>query len=533
MQTLFIECVFLVLIIVGLVMLANRLKVAYPIVLVLGGLVLSLTRLFSHITIDPELIFFIFLPPLLYEAAWQTSWKEFWKWRRVITSFAFPIVIITSCVVALASNALIPGFTLALGFLLGGIVSPPDAISATAIMRQVNAPKMLVSVAEGESLLNDASSLIVFRFALAAIATGQFHFSEALGSFFLVIVMGTLIGLAIALAFYAIHRWLPTTPSIEIVLSLLAPYCMYYFAEHFHFSGVLAVVAGGLFLSSRRETILSYQGRTQGANVWSTIGFALNGLVFMLIGLQLPYIANEMEEVGVGQAIAYGLAISAVLIVTRMCCTLGAAAFTRFAGRFITVAERNPGWKIPLVFGWAGMRGVVSLAAALSVPVLVAPGHPFPYRNVILIVTFVVILVTLVFQGLTLPWVIRKMKVQERASIPHEEQELTIRKTIAEVSLEFLRHAHAGEAELNEHVRNLHARLGTDLRVFQQDIQGFNNSSRDFLVRYQDIYLSLLNEQRKALHDLNHQQEYDEELIRKHLSLVDLEETKLRELAVR
>src|SRR6478735_7725071 len=156
MQGVFIQYVFLILIILALVMISNKLKLAYPIVLVLGGLALSFTSAFSHITIDPELIFFIFLPPLLYEAAWQTSWKEFWKWRRIISSFAFPIVILTSCVVAFSSLAIIPGFTLALGFLLGGIVSPPDAISATAIMRNVKVPRVLVSVVEGESLLNDA-----------------------------------------------------------------------------------------------------------------------------------------------------------------------------------------------------------------------------------------------------------------------------------------------------------------------------------------------------------------------------------------
>src|SRR5438128_1203346 len=207
MQNIFIQYVYLVLIILALVMIANKLRLSYPIVLVVGGLALSFTKAFSNITIDPDLIFFIFLPPLLYEAAWQTSWKEFWKWRRVITSFAFPIVIITSCVVALVSKAFIPGFTLALGFLLGGIVSPPDAISATTIMRSVSVPKSMVSIIEGESLLNDASSLIVFRFALAAVITGQFHFGAAATSFVLVIVMGTLIGLFIALIFYAIQRW--------------------------------------------------------------------------------------------------------------------------------------------------------------------------------------------------------------------------------------------------------------------------------------------------------------------------------------
>jgi monovalent cation/hydrogen antiporter len=532
MQGLFIEYIYLILIIVALVMLANRLHVAYPIVLVLGGLALSFTQIFSHITIDPELIFFIFLPPLLYEAAWQTSWKDFWKWRRVIMSFAFPIVIITSSVVAFASTALIPGFTLALGFLLGGIVSPPDAISATTIMRQVKAPRILVSVAEGESLLNDASSLIVFRFALVSIVTGQFHFSHAMGTFVIVVVMGTLIGLVTGLIFYAMYRWLPTTPSIEIVLSFLAPYCMYYLAERFHFSGVLAVVAGGLLLSSKRHMMLTYQGRVQGSNVWTTIGFLLNGLVFMLIGLELPAITSGVEEVSLGRAIWYGVAISVVLIITRICCTLGAAVFTRIAGRFITVADRNPGWKTPLVFGWAGMRGVVSLAAALSIPVLLQTGQPFPYRNLILIITFIVILVTLVFQGLTLPWVIRKVGIRDpAAAVKEQEQELAIRKAIAETSLRFLEQVHGNEHELNEHLKNLSLKLRADLTLYEQDLEGFNSRSRELLIRYEHIYLSLLDDQRKKLHELNLKEEYDEELIRKFLSLIDLEEAKLREIS--
>ncbi len=534
MQSIFIEYIYLIFIIVALIMLAGKLKTAYPIVLVLGGLALSFTNIFPHITIDPELIFFIFLPPLLYEAAWQTSWKEFWKWRRVITSFAFPIVIITSCVVAFASYALIPGFTLALGFLLGGIVSPPDAISATTIMRQVKAPKVLMSIVEGESLLNDASSLIVFRFALAAIVTGQFQMSDAVGSFFLVIIMGTVIGIAIGLLFYAIYRWLPTTPSIEIILSFLAPYCMYYFAERFHFSGVLAVVAGGLLLSSKRHIVLTYQGRVQGTNVWSTIGFILNGVVFLLIGLELPHIVHEVEEVSLMQAIIYGLVISVVLIITRICCTLGASAFTRFMKNFITVADPNPGWKMPFVFGWAGMRGVVSLAAALSIPVLIQPDQAFPYRNLILVITFIVILVTLVFQGLTLPWVMRKLEVTDSSAEEHEqEQELIIRKTITETSLQFLEQSLSGEQQLNEHLKILSAKLRNDLAIFQQDVAAFNSVSRNLLVQYHTIYLALLDEQRKALHQLNRKQEYDEELIRKYLSLVDLEETKLREVAFR
>jgi len=530
MQSIFIQYVYLILIILALVMIANKLRLAYPIVLVLGGLALSFTSAFSNITIDPDLIFFIFLPPLLYEAAWQISWKEFWRWKRIIISFAFPIVILTSCVVAFASYAFIPGFTLALGFLLGGIVSPPDAISATTIMRQVKVPKILVSVIEGESLLNDASSLIVFRFALAAVITGQFYFSQAVGSFFLVIVMGTLIGLVIGMIFYWIHRWLPTTPSIEIVLSFLAPYCMYYFAERFHFSGVLAVVSGGLLLSSKRQQMFTYQGRVQGLNVWATIGFVLNGVVFLLIGLQLPSITSQVEEVSLGQAIGYGLAISFVLLITRLLSTLGAALFTRFMSHFITVADRNPGWKIPVIFGWAGMRGVVSLAAALSIPVLMQDGQPFPYRNLILFITFIVILVTLVVQGLTLPWLIKKINPADKyASIPEFEQELVIQKKIAKYSLQFLDEKYGEDARLNEHVNNLHARLKIDLLFFSREVEEIKNAGGNALTNFQRIYLEMLEQQRKMLDEMNHKSEFDEELIRKYLSLIDLEEFKIRE----
>ena len=529
MQNLFIEYVFLIMIILALVMLANKLRIAYPIVLVLGGLLLSFTSLFYNVSINPELLFFIFLPPLLYEAAWQVSWKEFWKWRRIIISFAFIIVIITSCVVAFASYVIIPGFTLALGFLLGGIVSPPDAVSATTIMRQVKAPKLLVSIVEGESLLNDASSLIVYRFALAAVITGQFHFHEAALSFVLVIVIGALIGVAIGFIFYGIHRWLPTTPSIEIILTLITPYCMYYAAEYFHFSGVLSVVCGGLLLSSKRQSMLNYRSRIEGVNVWTNIVFVLNGLIFFLIGLQLPSIIRELKDISLGSAIGYGLAISLVLIIARLLCTFGASVFTRFMSHFITVADPNPGWKGPIIFGWAGMRGVVSLAAALSIPLFISEGQPFPYRNLILFITFIVILVTLVFQGLTLPWIIRKVNLEERATdIPEQKQEIIIQKKIAQHSLQYLEEKYDGDLPKNEYLNNLYSRLKMDLKTFNQELEKTEHTNKVLLKKYQRVYLELLEHQRKLLDKMNHKAEFDEELIRKYLSLIDIEEFKLR-----
>ena len=533
MQQLFIEFVFLIIIILALVMLANRLGIAYPIVLVLGGLVLSFASVFSEIAIDPDLVFFIFLPPLLYEAAWQTSWKEFWKWRRVITSFAFPIVIITSCVVAFVSNAIIPGFTLALGFLLGGIVSPPDAVSATTIMRKVKVPASLRSIIEGESLLNDASSLIVFRFALAAVITGEFYFGKATASFFLVIAMGIIIGVVVGLIFYAIHRWLPTTPSIEIVLTLVTPYCMYYAAEQFHFSGVLAVVSGGLLLSSKRQSMLNYRSRIQGLNVWTNLVFVLNGLVFVLIGLQLPSIARQLGNISLVTAIWYGLAISVTLIIARLLCTFGASLFTRIMSHFITVADPNPGWKAPLISGWAGMRGVVSLAAALSIPLLAADGEPFPHRNLILFITFVVILVTLVIQGLTLPWVIRKVNLEDKFGlIPVNKQEIIIQKKIAQYSIKFLEEE-VEDGLKNDYINNLYDRLKLEHKFFNRDHEEVVANDGNPLKTYYEIYLQLLDHQRKLLKEMNQRAEFNEDLIRKYLSLIDIEEFSIREKIIR
>ncbi|MEH2413790.1 Na+/H+ antiporter [Nostoc sp.] len=531
MQDIFIQYICLILIILGLVMIANKLRLAYPIVLVLGGLALSFIAPFSNITINPELVFLIFLPPLLYEAAWQVSWKEFWKWRGLIIGFAFPIVILTSCVIAVVSSALIPGFTLAMGFLLGGIISPPDAVSATTIMRRVNVPKSLVSLVEGESLLNDASSLIVFRFALAAVLTGQFQFQAAAVNFVFVILTGIAIGLVVGLIFYGIHRLLPTTSSIEIVLTLVTPYCMYYAAEHFHCSGVLAVVSGGLLLSSKRDRFLSYQSRIESVNVWANLVFVLNGLIFLLIGLELPFVVRQLGNISLGSAVGYGLIIAIVLIGTRLLCTLGTSVLMRVMSRFITVSDPNPGWRGPLIFGWVGMRGVVSLASALSVPLLTQAGQPFPYRELILFITFIVILITLVFQGLTLPWLIRTVNLRDRFTlIPEQKQEIIIQKKLAQASLQFLEEKYSSERARNEHLDNLFSKLEINLKFFDRQLEESNFAWQNSLKGYQSIYLEVLERRRDLLNKMNRRAEFDEALLRKYLLLTDVEEFRVRQI---
>jgi len=517
----FILYILLIFLILLLVMAARKLKIASPLLLVAGGLLVSWIPALSHIQIDPELIFLIFLPPLLYEAAWYTSWKEMWRWRRVISVFAVLIVIITSGVVALVSWAWIPGFTLALGFLLGGIVSPPDAISATSVMRLVRAPKRLTHILEGESLLNDASSLIIYRFALTAVATGQFVFRDALGSFLLVITMGVAIGVAIALVYTAIYRWLPTTPDIDIVLTLTAPYVMYLAAESLHFSGVLSVVSGSLFLSTRSYQILSHRSRLRGTNVWTTIGFVFNGLIFMLIGLELPEIIRQLGGVSLTQAITYGVGITLLLMVGRLLCTLGSSVFTVFISRYITTAESRPGWKGPILFGWAGMRGVVSLAAALSIPLTLRNGVAFPQRNLILFITFMVIILTLLVQGLTLPFVIRKLNMKDPDhDLSPEAQDIQVRLQLTEHSLAFLDAHYADEMAANPLLRQLRNRLCTD------DEQ-LHRQTPEVQQQYKKIYLKVLKQQRQFLLDLNRSLANDEEIIRKYHTILDIEQEKL------
>lgn len=275
--------------------------------------------------------------------------------------------------------------------------------------------------------------------------------------------------------------------------------------------------------------MLTYRSRVQGVNVWVNFVFVLNGLIFLLIGLQLPSIAQQLGDTSLTKAIGYGLAISFVLIVARFLCTFGASVFTRFIGQFIKVAERNPGFKGPIILGWAGMRGVVSLAMALSIPLFIN-GQAFPYRNLILFITFIVILVTLVLQGLTLPWVIRKVKLEERpGTIPEEQQELIIHKKIAKASLELIEEKFESERKQNEHLKVLYSRLQTDLNFYQQDLTELANSKDNTLISYQRIYLELLERQREMLTEMNRRDEFDEDLIRKYLGLIDMEEFKIRE----
>jgi len=514
-----------------LILLAKRLKIAYPIFLVLAGLAISNIPGLPVINIEPDLIFLIFLPPLLYEAAWWTSWNEFWKWKRPISLLAFGLVFFTSTVVAYTASSFIPGFTLATGFLLGGIISPPDAIAATSVLKSIKVPKRIITILEGESLVNDASSLIVFRFALAAAVAGQFSFQQASISFVTVTVMGIVIGLAVAHVVYLIHRFLPTTASIDSAFTLISPYLMYLAAEEFHFSGVMAVVSGGLFLSYRSHEIFTDgQSRLQTINVWSTVSIILNGLVFILIGLELPVIVAGLEGYSLAQACKYGLLVSALVIAIRMIWIYPGTFIPRWLFKSVRTSEPSPGWKGSFIIGWAGMRGVVSLAAALSLPLTLNNGQPLPERNLIIFITFVVILVTLVFQGSTLPFIIKAIKIEEiDPAEPREKQEAEIRMKLINTAISQLDGKHSEEVKDNDLLMELRSELENNLLHTNRMLDCMDCVEKDQkeLVIYRRVLKDIYHAQRHELYQLRKNKTYSDEAIRHEEMQVDVAEIRI------
>ncbi|MHC8950161.1 Na+/H+ antiporter [Sphingobacterium hungaricum] len=520
---------FLLAIIVAIVllqMLATKLKVAYPILLVIAGLLISFIPGLPILRINPDLIFFIFLPPLLFEAAWTISFKEMKKWWRIIGSFAFLVVFFTAFSVAITVNHLIPGFTIALGFLLGGIVSPPDAVSTGAIMKFVKIPKSTSAILEGESLLNDASSLIIFRFALVAVGTGQFIWQEATMDFFWMVLGGIAIGLILAWLFVQAHKKLPTDAPSDIALTLVEPYFMYWIAEQVHASGVLAVVAGGLYLSAKRMIFLNSASRIKGYSVWESFVFILNGMVFFIIGLELPEITEGLrtEGIPIKTAIGYGLLVTLVLILARIISSYAAMISTLIFRPSVAprMGSRNLRYYMPLFLGWTGMRGVVSLAAALSIPVYLDNGFPFPHRNLILFITFVVILVTLVVQGLTLPYLIKRIKMYTVYGTNEDEEE-RVRKKI--------------KHQLKEHIYHfLKTRYDSDLhdnrsvqRIVKMWEERTETNEEDWMnEKTKTLFIEMLQSQRELLNEINKDLSIDEEIIRQQLYQLDLEEERLK-----
>jgi CPA1 family monovalent cation:H+ antiporter len=402
--------IFLLLCALALGWFSRRVSVPYPIVLVIGGGLLGFVPGLPQLDLDPQFVLVLILPPILYQAALLTSWRDFKANGRQIGLLAIGLVIVTTLVVGATLKFLIPDIPWAAAFAFGAIVSPPDAVAATAVLSKLHMPRRIVTVLEGESLVNDASGLVLYKFAVAAVIAGGFSVLEASGQFVLIAALGIAIGVVIAGVFIMIHRYIGD-PFIEVLVSLSIPYICYVGAESVHASGVLAVVAAGLVRGRYSPAIVSAQMRILARSVWNILVFMLNSLIFILIGVQVSGTLTRMQGVSGWDLAAWGLAVSMVAIGVRFAWVyiveyLPAYAL-RLAGR-----EANP--PLPgeaFIVSWCGMRGVVSLAAALALPTQIDDGNFFPYRDLIIFLTFVVIFITLVVQGLTLAPIIRMVKL--------------------------------------------------------------------------------------------------------------------------
>jgi monovalent cation/hydrogen antiporter len=522
----------------ALATLATRLKVPYPILLVLGGSVLGFVPKLPQVELDPELVFLLFLPPLLYVSALFTSWRDFRANVRPITLLAVGLVLLTTCVVAAVAHAAI-GLPWSAAFVLGAIISPTDAIAATAVAQRLGVPRRIITILEGESLVNDATGIVAYRIAVAAVVTGAFSIWEAGFQFVVGAAGGVAVGLAVGWFVIWARRHLSEDPSIQNTLSLLTPFVSYLLAEelpsylwHYfgfpgelHFSGVLAVVTTGLYWGRRGQTVISSGTRLQGYAVWELVTFLLNGLIFVLIGLQLRNVVEQLGEYSAGDLILYAVLVSLTVILVRMAWVFPATYVPRWVSRRLRERDPSPPWQAVTVIAWTGMRGVISLAAALALPLQTASGAEFVWRDLIIFLTFCVILATLVVQGLSLPVLIRALGLEDDNIGDKEETHGRIQ--VAEAALERLDELVDEDwvrEDTAERIRGLYNyRRNRFSTRFEGDPDGVEERSS----AYQQLMAELLGAQRQRLVRMRDEGKIGDEVMHRIERELDLEESRL------
>ena len=509
-----IELVLLLLVLVtALTLVARRFTVPYPIVMVLGGLVLSQVPGLPDFQLPPDLVFFVFLPPLLFAGGYFTSLREFKANLRPIILLAFGLVIFTAAVVAAVTYMLTPALTWAGAFALGAIVAPPDAVAATAIFQRVGVPRRIVTILEGESLVNDATALVIYRFAVAAVAAGTFSLIQAGGSFVVVLIGGVAVGVVVGFA----GEWLLANihdTAIAVMITLLAPFAAYLPAETLGVSGVLATVVAGLF-ARRALSRSSSDVRVVGTAAWQMVLFLLNGLVFMLIGLQLPSVVSGLGDFNrvLGDAAILALAV----VLARIVWVFPATYLSRLIPS-VRRANPSPPWRAVFLIGWSGLRGVVTLAAALALPL------DFPARRFILFVAFTVILVTLVGQGLTLPLLIKKLGLAPDTSASHDEvhaRGLTTEAALAR--LEELRARWPGHIELIDQLRDRYEHRARHDEQHHED----GGAAEQELLEHGLIRREVIDAERQAAVDLRDRGVITDDVLRRIERDLDLEDLRM------
>ncbi len=512
--------------IVVLATVASRFHLPYAIVLVLAGLVLGFIPGLPTIVLDPALLLFLFLPPLIYSSAWLTSWREFRANLRPILLLSVGLVLVTTIVVALVAHALV-GLPWPVAFVLGAVVSPTDAVAASSTAQSIGLPRRLVTLIEGESMVNDATGLVVYRFAVAAVVTGSFSLAQASLQFVLVSAGGLLVGLVIGWPVAWLHRHLDDAP-IEIAITLLTPFAAYLLAEALNVSGVLAVMAAGLYLSRQSSRFFSSNTRLQAAAVWNVLVFLLNGFVFLLIGLQLRSILEALASQAPLSLLWDALLVCLAVIIIRIVWVIP-AAFSRLLARYLGSREAAPAWRNVLILAWTGMRGGVSLAAALALPLTISGGAPFPERDLVIFLTFCVILATLVGQGLSLGPLIRLLRLQEDGSREREHAQAHL--AAAQAALARLDELATQDEVPEEELMHLRSVYEKKIQNFTGRMDGAEASDErdgERLSAGRRLRQEVLQAERSAVIRLRDQGRIDDEVLRQVERELDLEEQRLQ-----
>jgi CPA1 family monovalent cation:H+ antiporter len=510
----------------GLNVVARWLDIPYPIPLVIGGVALGLLPGMPEIELDPDLVLLIFLPPLLYAAAFFADLRALRDDVRAISLLSIGLVLTTTVIVAVLGHEVI-GLSWPVAFALGAIVSPTDPVAATTIMRRLGAPRRLVNVIEGESLVNDATALVAYRVAVAAAVGGSFSAIDAGLEFVGAAAGGIAIGLLVGFVVAEIRRRIDDTAT-SLTISLLTAYAAFIPADELGVSGVLASVTTGIYLGWRAPQIVSPQTRLQGFAVWEILVFLLNATLFILIGLQLPVIVDNLDGYDMGEVIGYAAVVCVAVIGTRFAWAFTMPYVVRALDRRPQQRARRVGWRQRVVSSWAGIRGAVSLAAALALPLETDAGAPLPDRDLVIFITFVVILVTLVGQGLTLPALIRMLGVREDGT-EEEHEELRARLVASQAALERLDELEVEDWTNDDTIERTRGLYRFRQRRFKvragklEDEDGIEERS----ISYQQLMHELYLVQRRALVQLRNSGTISSDVMRRIERELDLEESRL------
>jgi Na+/H+ antiporter len=508
----------------ALAVLARVLGVPYPITLVVGGSLIGFIPGVPSVELEPDLVLLIFLPPLLYGAAFFTSLRDLRRQARPIALLAIPLVGVTMVAVAVVAHEVI-GLGWGEAFVLGAIVSPTDAVAPAEILRRINAPRRLLTVVEGENLTNDWTALVLYRFAVAAVVTGSFSLVEATGKFVLTGLGGLAIGLLAGWIIKEVRSRIDDPPT-EITISILSGYAAYIPAEELGFSGVIAAVTIGVFMGWHTPQLTTPIMRIQGISVWEILTFLLNAVLFLLIGLQLPNVIDSITGYSTGELVFWGLLISAVVIGVRLMWGFTVTYIIRAIDRRAVQRERRASWQERLVVGWAGMRGSVSLAAALALPLETDAGAAFPARDLIILLAYVVILVTLVGQGLTLGPLIERLGVTDDGS--EEREEVAARVRLAEAALARIEELTGEDWARPDTLERVRGQYDYRRRRFAAREDGDGDRYEERTGAYQRVMYELFDAQREELIGMRNRGDISDEVRRRVERELDLEESRLQ-----